>query len=260
MRILLTIEYFGKNYSGWQRQKNALSVQQILEDRLTEMLRTEIILFGSGRTDAGVHALGQKAHFDYNGTFPVERMAEAANTSLPYDVRIRSAEIVPNDFHARYSAECKTYLYKMYISRVSRPNKDDGFAQIPYSPEKLDFSLMERACRDIAGTHDFRGFSSTGGGTKDAVRTIFDARLERCGEDIFFEISGNGFLYNMVRIIAGTLAYVGLGKLPPDAVKTVLAEKDRKKAGKTFPAKGLYLIDVEYRPRRIILPTPSKTL
>lgn len=244
MRILLTIEYFGKNYAGWQRQKNAISVQQVLEEKLSVILQSPIVLSASGRTDSGVHALGQKAHFDYDGNFPVEKIAFAVNTTLPEDVRVLSAIKVHDDFHAQYSAKRKTYVYKAYVSRTLHPLKNYHFARIPY--DNVDFEKMKRACNDLLGTHDFSGFSSTGSGIKTTVRTVYSATLTKDGEDITLEITGNGFLYNMVRIIAGTLAYIGAGLLPEDSVKKVLATKNRKLAGKTFPPQGLYLKEVVY--------------
>ena len=244
MRILLTVEYFGKNYAGWQRQKNAISVQQVLEEKLSLILQSPIVLSASGRTDSGVHALGQKAHFDYEGNFPVEKMAFAVNTTLPEDIRVLSAIKVSDDFHAQYSAKRKTYVYKMYVSRTLHPLKNYHFARIPY--ENIDFEKMQRACNDLMGTHDFSGFSSTGSGIKTTVRTIYSATLTQDGEDVTLEITGNGFLYNMVRIIAGTLAYIGAGLLPEDSIKKVLETKNRKLAGKTFPPQGLYLKEVVY--------------
>lgn len=250
MRILLTVEYFGKNYAGWQRQKNATSVQQVLEEKLSLILQSPIVLSASGRTDSGVHALGQKAHFDYEGNFPVGKMAFAVNTTLPEDIRVLSAIKVSDDFHAQYSAKRKTYVYKMYVSRTLHPLKNYHFARFPY--DKVDFEKMERACEDLIGTHDFSGFSSTGSGIKTTVRTIYSATLRKDGEDITLEITGNGFLYNMVRIIAGTLAYIGAGLLPEDSVKTVLDTKNRKLAGKTFPPQGLYLKEVFYEDENMV--------
>jgi len=244
MRILLTIEYNGKNYSGWQRQKNALSVQQVLEEGLALILQQKITLFASGRTDGGVHALGQRAHFDYDGKVPVKKIATAVNTVLPDDIKVISAEVVSDDFHAQYSAKKKTYLYKMYFSRTAHPLKNDFYARIPY--DKVDFEKMKRACADLVGTHDFLGFSSTGSGIKTTVRTVYSADLTLDGENIELKITGNGFLYNMVRIIAGTLAYIGAGLLPETAVRDVLETKDRKKGGKTYPAAGLCLVSVDY--------------
>lgn len=244
MRILITIEYFGKNYAGWQRQKNALAVQQVLEESLSLILQTKITLVASGRTDRGVHALNQKAHFDYDGNFPVQKIAYAVNTTLPDDIRVLSAENVPDDFHAQYSAKKKTYLYKLYVSRTLHPIKNLMSAHIAY-PD-IDFEKMLVACQDLIGTHDFKAFAATGSHIVNNVRTVYDARLTRNGEDIEFEITGNGFLYNMVRIAIGTLVWIGIGKLPVTAVKDMLETGDRKRGGKTLPPHGLYLKSVEY--------------
>ena len=244
MRVLITIEYYGKDYAGWQRQKNALAVQQVLEEKLGLVLQSKVVLVASGRTDRGVHALRQKAHFDYEGFFPVKKMAYAVNTTLPDDIRVLDAIQVPDDFHAQYSAKKKTYLYKMYVSRTLHPVKNLLSAQISY--DDVDFEKMQRACADLVGTHDFAAFAATGSHIKTTVRTVFDARLTRNGEDIEFEITGNGFLYNMVRIAVGTLVWIGIGKLPETAVKEMLETGDRKKGGKTLPPHGLYLKDVFY--------------
>lgn len=244
MRVLLTIEYYGKNYAGWQRQKNALAVQQVLEEKLSLVLQAKIVLTASGRTDRGVHALRQKAHFDYDGFFPVRKMAYAVNTTLPDDIRVLDAMQVPDDFHAQYSAKKKTYLYKMYVSRTLHPVKNLFSAQIPYYD--VDFDKMQQACADLVGTHDFAAFAATGSHIKTTVRTVYAAELRRNGEDIEFEITGNGFLYNMVRIAVGTLVWIGIGKLPVTAVQEMLETGDRKKGGKTLPPHGLYLKDVFY--------------
>lgn len=244
MRILLTIEYFGKNYAGWQRQKNALAVQQVLEEKLSLILQSPIVLVASGRTDRGVHALGQKAHFDYDGFFPVEKIAYSVNTTLPDDIRVLDSVAVPDDFHAQYSAKKKTYLYKAYVSRTLHPVKNLISTQIPY--KDVDFDKMKSACADLIGTHDFAAFAATGSHITNTVRTVYDARLTRNGEDIEFEITGNGFLYNMVRIAIGTLVWIGIGKLPVNAVRTMLETGDRTKGGKTLAPHGLYLKSVFY--------------
>lgn len=244
MRILITIEYYGKNYAGWQRQKNALAVQQVLEERLGLILQSKVVLVASGRTDRGVHALRQKAHFDYDGFFPVQKIAYAVNTTLPDDIRVLDAIEVPNDFHAQYSAKKKTYLYKMYVSKTLHPVKNLLSAQIPY--REVDFEKMQAACQDLVGTHDFAAFAATGSHITNTVRTVYHAELRKNGEDIEFEITGNGFLYNMVRIAVGTLVWIGIGKLPVTAVQEMLETGDRKKGGKTLPPHGLYLKDVFY--------------
>lgn len=244
MRILITIEYYGKNYAGWQRQKNALAVQQVLEERLGLILQSKVVLVASGRTDRGVHAMRQKAHFDYDGFFPVQKIAYAVNTTLPDDIRVLDAIEVPNDFHAQYSAKKKTYLYKMYVSKTLHPVKNLLSAQIPY--REVDFEKMQAACQDLVGTHDFAAFAATGSHITNTVRTVYHAELRKNGEDIEFEITGNGFLYNMVRIAVGTLVWIGIGKLPVTAVQEMLETGDRKKGGKTLPPHGLYLKNVIY--------------
>ena len=251
MTIKITIEYFGKNYSGWQRQKNAVSVQAVLEDKLSVLMQEKVTLIGSGRTDAGVHAEGQTASFIIQKDFPAEKLACAVNTMLPPDIRVRAAETVKDGFHAQYSAKLKTYRYSLYIDRIAHPIKDLTAAQIPYNEELLDFLLMEIVAKDFLGTHDFVAFRSTGSDKnrvvpKTTVRTITRASIEKNGQDIVFTVTGNGFLYNMVRIMAGTLVWIGLGKLPPDAIKQALLTGERIKAGKTFPAHGLCLVGVEY--------------
>ncbi len=246
MKILITVEYFGKNYAGWQRQKNANSVQQVLEEKLSQILQTEITLWGSGRTDRGVHALGQKAHFVYYGKFPIDRLCTAVNSLLPDDIRLFDAKIVDDDFHAQYGAKRKTYMYKYYVGRTLHPIKNELAAQIPYDESMFDFSKMQEACSKLIGTHDFAGFSATGSKVKSTIRTIYSATLTKDGQDVTLEICGNGFLYNMVRIIAGTLAYVAIGKLTLSVIEEIFITKDRTKAGKTYPPQGLYLKSVEY--------------
>lgn len=244
MRILITVEYYGKNYAGWQRQKNALAVQQVLEEKLSLILQSKVILVASGRTDRGVNAYAQKAHFDYDGFFPVQKIAYSVNTTLPDDIRVLSAIQVPDDFHAQYSAKKKTYLYKMYFSKTLHPLKNLLSTQIPY--ENINFENMEIACRDLIGTHDFAAFAATGSHITNTVRTVFDAKITKNGEDAEFEITGNGFLYNMVRIAVGTLVWIGIGKLPVTAVKEMLLSGDRTKGGKTLAPHGLYLKSVHY--------------
>lgn len=244
--ILLTIEYSGKNYSGWQRQLNAPSVQQELEEGLNVVLREKVTVIGSGRTDAKVHAAGQCANFRYSGNMPAGKIAYSVNAVLPSDIRIVKAQETDIEFHAQYSAKKKTYIYKFYVSRTSSPLRQDFYAQIKCEKEKLMFDKMQKAVENLIGEHDFAGFSSTGSGITNTVRTVYNAEIANIGDEIIFSVTGNGFLYNMVRIIAGTLAYIGMGKLPENAVSEVLSTQNRKLAGKTFPAHALTLFSVEY--------------
>lgn len=243
MRYKITVEYLGTNYSGWQRQKNALSVQEVLEKPLSVLFQEPITLAASGRTDKGVHALGQVAHFDAQKSIRTDNVTMAVNSMLPDAIRIVKTEVASESFHARFEAKRKTYLYKFYVSRILSPTRSQLQAQlIP----PADTDKMKEAVKDLLGTHDFAGFSSTGSHVKNTVRTIYNAELRVSGDELELEITGNGFLYNMVRIIAGTLAWIGNGKLPPNAIRTVFETKDRKKAGKTFPPEGLYLKEVLY--------------
>ncbi len=245
-RILLTIEYNGKKYAGWQRQENALAVQQVVEDALGVLLQQKVVLFASGRTDAGVHAAAQPAHFDYDGDFPIDRIPVASQTVLPEDIAILKAETVDGDFHAQYAAKKKTYVYKMYLSRENHPLLNDAHAWISYTEDRFDFEKARRACEKLVGTHDFAGFSNKGSNVRSTVRTIYAAELEKDGMFVTLKVTGSGFLYNMVRIIAGTVVYVGLGKRNVEDIEKILATQDRTLAGKTFPAQGLCLFSVEY--------------
>lgn len=243
MRYLITVEYNGKNYSGWQSQQNAVSVQQIIEEKLSNLLKENIKIYGSGRTDSGVHAINQKAHFDTQSVLQMNKIPLAVNTTLPSDIRIKSIEKKNEDFHAQYSAKRKTYLYKFYLSRIISPLRDEMYAQVI---PPVNFELMKKGASLLKGKHDFKAFSSTGSGIKSTERTIYSIELTKKEDEIFLEIEGNGFLYNMVRIIAGTLIFLGKGKLTLADIEEALTTGNRKKAGKTFPAHALYLKDVIY--------------
>lgn len=243
MRYLITVEYCGRNYCGWQRQINAISVQEVLEEKLAVLLRHKVVLHASGRTDSKVHALGQAAHFDTETVIPPQKLLCAVNSMLPDDIRVRDCRVVPDDFHAQYSAKRKTYLYKAYVDRISSPVKEGLYARII---PPLDVELMQKTAEKLIGEHDFRAFSSTGSTVKTTVRTVYRLQITRRGNEIEFEIEGNGFLYNMVRIIVGTLIFVGKGKIPPENVDRMLQTGDRKAGGKTFAPEGLYLKSVFY--------------
>lgn len=243
VRYLITVEYFGKNYNGWQTQKNAASVQQTLEEALSKLLQEKISLTGSGRTDAGVHALAQKAHFDTESRIPMEKIPLAVNTMLPEDIKVIGIEERSPDFHAQYHAKRKTYLYKCYVSRIASPIRQHTHAQII---PPLDFEKMQQCAATLVGTHDFKAYCASGSIVKSTVRTLYRLDLAQQGDEITIEAEGNGFLYNMVRILVGTLVYVGKGKLTLDDIRQSLISGDRKKAGKTFPSGGLYLKEVIY--------------
>lgn len=252
MRFRAVISYFGKEYVGWQRQLNGPSVQEALERALSETFGAPTQATASGRTDAGVHAEGQVVHFDADTAIPPEKIPFAVNTRLPDDISMLSCEPVSGDFNARFSAKRKTYRYDIYVSRHRRPVLEQTHAHV-VTP--LSLTAM-RACADaIEGEHDFKGFEASGSAVKSTVRTVYSIELkaEGAAEDgtlsegrLSVYVTGNGFLYNMVRIIAGTLVYAGQGKLSVEDVERVLETGDRTLAGKTLPPHGLTLVSVGY--------------
>lgn len=243
MRYAITIEYMGANYSGWQRQDGIPTVQETLENKLSEFFQEKITIFASGRTDKGVHALGQVAHFDTAKERNERSIRLGINTLLPEDVRVISCKKVADSFHAQYSALRKTYIYKLYISENISPTRRHTHAQVK---PKVDVNQMKEACKLLLGDHDFDGFSSTHKEVKTTNRTIYKAEIAQNGDELTFTIEGSGFLYNMVRVIVGTLVFIGKGKRPLEVINDIFEKKDRTLGGKTFPAEGLYLKDVYY--------------
>lgn len=253
----MTIAYKGTDYSGWQVQPKLKTVQGVVKETFKSMFKSEIRLMGSGRTDAGVHALGQVANFKSEISIPPEKLLLALNSNLPRDIRIKDCCIMDDDFHSRFSAVGKTYLYYIYNSRIGSPFLKDYSYLIPY---RLDFDKMVKAAGGFKGEHDFFGFMSTGSPVKDTVRTIYDIKLQQQNELIAMEVTGNGFLYNMVRIIAGTLIDVGRGKIPAEDIGEIIDTKDRSRAGHTAKAKGLFLKKVYYNEEEILMCRSKKTL
>ena len=243
MRIYIKTEYDGTNFCGWQRQPDGVSVQEEIENAIFALTGERVSVVGSGRTDAGVHAAGQVAHFDTESGIPPEKFSFALNALLPPDIKITKSGEAPEGFHARYSAKKKTYVYRMYESEFIRPLKSRYAARVGY---ELDVAAMNAAAAHFAGEHDFSCFLASNSAVKDTVRTIYSAEVKREGEDIIFKVTGNGFLYNMVRIMAGTLIKVGTGKILPDEVTDIIASGDRSAAGITMPPEGLTLLSVEY--------------
>jgi len=241
--IKLTIEYEGKDYNGWQKQPNHLNIQGEIERAIQNVTRQEVELIGSGRTDSGVHAFGQVANFKIETDFPIEKMATAINSQLKKSIRIIKAEEVPLDFHSRYHCHQKTYGY--FID-----NSEQGTAiyrNITYHiSQPLDVEAMQKAANYLVGEHDFSSFKSSGTSSKSSVRIIYSAKIVKEQERVAIILTGNGFLYNMVRIISGTLVEVGLGNIEPEEVKNILEAKNRQMAGKTLPAQGLFLMSVDY--------------
>lgn len=270
MRYRAVISYFGERYVGWQRQLNGLSVQEVLENALEKVFGVPTQATASGRTDAGVHAEGQVVHFDADTSIPVDKIPFAVNTELPNDVSMLYCEETYLNFNARFSAKRKTYRYSLYLSKHPHPMLEPTHEHIV---QPLDLAAIKEAAKIIEGEHDFKCFEASGSAVKSTVRTVYnisvDARpidrvqtLQSDEEtdiltayfdetkafdcEITISVTGNGFLYNMVRIIAGTLVYVGLHKLTPEDVRYIIETGDRKRAGKTLSAKGLCLMKVVY--------------
>jgi tRNA pseudouridine38-40 synthase len=243
LRIGLLVEYDGTAYAGWQRQKNALSIQQVLEECVEGLTGRTVGVVGSGRTDAGVHGFGQVAHFDDQSSIPPERFAYAMNSRLPQDIKIvRSGQVGP-EFHARFSAKRKTYRYAICNSLQGKAIGRQYFFHVP---AKLDEGAMQETAALYLGKQDFAAFMAQGSPVSSTVREVYASRVWRAGEDVFFEVCANGFLYNMVRIMAGTLIRAGLHKTGPSEVAAVLAGKARREAGFTAPPQGLALLWVDY--------------
>ena len=242
-RILLSIEYEGTRYAGWQRQENGLAVQQVLEEAISQTVHAPITLTGASRTDAGVHALGQRAHFDTDSGIPPEKWPYVLNTRLPGDIKVNGAREVDPRLHARFSASGKEYEYRIFNRRQPSALRRNFCAFVPL-PLKLDW--MQEALLPLLGRHDFAAFEAAGGSAKTTVRTIHAARLEAQGDEIVLRLTGDAFLYNMVRIIAGTLIAVGQGRKPVDSFARAINSRDRLDLGITAPARGLTLIRVDY--------------
>lgn len=244
-RFLVTIEYIGTNYNGFQLQKNKAlkTVEDELNKALKQVFLCDIKVIASGRLDAGVHSKNLKAHFDVESSIKVEKVANAINHFLPEDISIIEAVEVSLNFHARYSVKQKTYEYTMYVSEHRHAILDIFAKQLYVMPDVL---LMQKASEYLLGTHDFSSFMNKNSSIKSTTRTIKRINFEQKDNVITMSICGNGFLYNMVRIIMGTLLNVGYGKTKPEEIKTILEKKDRKYAGKMVEAKGLSLTLVEY--------------
>lgn len=242
-RFYLILEYDGTDYCGWQRQQNGPSVQQTLEEALSRLTGENIACTGSSRTDAGVHALGLCVHFDSATRIPPEKIAFALNTMLPPDVRVRESGLAPENFHARYAACGKVYRYTFYNSRHDCAVGRQYCAHVPLP---LDENIMHEEAQSLLGTHDFAAFAASGSVVKSTVRTIYKAQVRRSGDSVTLTVMGDGFLYNMVRIIAGTLMEVGTRKRAPGAIAEAIATGNRLCLGQTAPAKGLTLMRVLY--------------
>ncbi len=289
-RVKLTVAYDGTNYCGWQVQPNGITVQEVLNQCLSEFTGENIETIGASRTDAGVHALGNVAVFDTEMRMPGDKFSFALNQRLPEDIRIQKSEEVDANFHPRYVKSQKTYEYRILNCRFPIPTERfySHFTYIPLDVDKmkeaasyligehdfksfcgtgaqvcrfpipterfyshftyipLDVDKMKEAASYLIGEHDFKSFCGTGAQVKTTVRTVKEIQIEKSGDRITIRITGEGFLYNMVRIIAGTLMDIGGGLYPPEKMKEILEAKDRKKAGPTAPARGLTLMKIQY--------------
>lgn len=243
MRYRLTISYRGTRYAGWQRQDNAVSVQQVVEEAVSKLVGEPVRVTGASRTDAGVHARGQVAHLDLDRPLPARALVHGVNPHLPEDIRVLAASEVEDTFHARKSALGKEYRYRLSRAEVVSPL--DSLFVVPV-PAKIDLGRMERASAFLPGRHDFSAFALAGGSHGQPFRTVQAASWSTSGEEIVFSITGDGFLRGMVRALVGTLIEVGLGRREPESLSDLLQGRPRSEAGPTAPAQGLVLERVFY--------------
>ena len=241
--IKLTLQYDGTSYHGWQTQENAVTVQATVENVIKKLTGTKPQLVGCGRTDTGVHAKKYICNFKSETSIPCDKLPYALNSQLPGNIVCTHAEYADRNFDSRKSAKGKTYTYLIANSQYRNVFYTTRAWHYRY---KLDIEEMRKAARHFLGTHDFIGFAASGFTVKTTVRTITDIKIDSDGDIISISVTGNGFLYNMVRIIAGTLVFAGNGKIKPEDIPDIIASKERKRAGITAPACGLYLTEVFY--------------
>lgn len=242
-RVMLVVAYDGTNYRGWQVQPNGITIEQVLNETLSALLGENIAIIGASRTDSGVHALGNVAVFDTESRMPADKICFALNQRLPEDIRVQRSFQVAGDFHPRKANCIKTYEYRILNRKISLPTSR-LYAHFCYFD--LDLEKMRRAAEYLTGEHDFKSFCTVKTQAEETVRRVEEIAVEREGEMVVIRIRGNGFLYNMVRIIAGTLMKVGMGVYPPEYVEEILEARDREKAGPKVPARGLTLVSLDY--------------
>ena len=240
----MVVAYDGTNYCGWQVQPNGITVEEVLNRSLSKLLGEKIEVMGASRTDSGVHSLGNVAVFDTNTRMPADKIAFALNQRLPEDIVVQGSCEVPSDWHPRYQESTKTYEYRILNRTFRMPTRrlDTYFYHYP-----LDVEQMSEAASYLVGTHDFASFCAANAQVKSTVRTIYSCTAQKENDIITIRVTGNGFLYNMVRIIAGTLIEVGAGKRRPEEIKDILAAENRDAAGPTAPAQGLTMMGIEYK-------------
>lgn len=245
VRYKAIIAYDGTNFHGFQRQPKGRTVQEEIEKTLTKMASKRIEIHGSGRTDAGVHALGQVIHFDFPYERPLEKMRFGLDTQTPDDIAVKNVEIVAEDFHCRYLVKEKTYEFRVDIGKPRSPFRRFYASYYPYP---INVEKIQRALPNFLGTHDFTSFCSTGSSVDDKTRTIYEANLQvsEAGDELIFTFRGDGFLYKMIRIMVGTLLKIGNNRMPEDGIPAIIAAKDRNLAGPTAHPEGLYLKEVSY--------------
>lgn len=243
VRVKLVVAYDGTNYCGWQVQDNGITIEEVLNRELSDLLKEDITVIGASRTDSGVHALGNVAVFDTETRIPPEKISFALNQRLPEDIRIQESCQVADDFHPRFCDTIKTYEYKIWNARFPNPVVRLYSKFVYY---KIDMEKMQEAANYLVGEHDFKSFCSTRTQVENTVRTVTEITFRREGDMIIMKICGTGFLYNMVRIIMGTLLKCGMGMYEPEYVKEILEACDRQMAGPKAEACGLTLVGIEY--------------
>ena len=247
MRYVLKIAYDGTDYAGWQRQKNASSVQEVLENAIKTALNKDVRVTASGRTDAGVHAAGQTCHFDLESSVPPEKMPDCLNRFLPNDVRVLEGFAAKDGFDANRSAKRKTYRYSLYVAKRDMPLKERYAVRIESAP---NIEILQKTAKLFEGEHDFKAFCASGSSVKTTVRTVYEVRVEETqtygGRNIDVYVTGNGFLYNMVRTLVGELLDIASNRKTQESLKQAFASGRRELLGKTMPAKGLTLMQVCY--------------
>lgn len=247
MRYALLVAYDGTNYGGWQIQKNTLTVQEVLTDALEKTLGCRAAVTASGRTDSGVHAAGQVCHFDAQTSIPAEKFADALNFRLPPDISVLKSAAAPDGFDCTRDARKKTYCYRVYLSQCLSPLKDRYAERVKYP---VDLKKLIKAAKLFEGEHDFKAYCASGSQVKTTVRRVYAVEVKtgdtRGSADVEIYVTGNGFLYNMVRTLAGTMLYFAAGRLSERDIINSLERGDRSSVGKTMPAKGLTLESVDY--------------